>query len=161
MSSKYYREAMNRTHMINGFGKTLLPHRHGQSMVEFALILPLMILIIAGIFDLGRAFFASITITNAAREGARYGTLNPDYYQGICDATKNEALNSGISLGYNNITISCNSTMTCPSTGLEVLGCNENQPMIVKVSYDYNDMLFRLFFPTGIIMERQVEMLVP
>jgi Flp pilus assembly protein TadG len=147
--------------MAKGCGKTLFKDGNGQSMVEFALILPLMVLIIAGIFDLGRAFFASITITNAAREGARYGTLNPDYYQGICDATKNEAQSSGITLNDNNVTIMCSSSMTCPPTGWEILGCTENQPIIVQVNYNYNEMLLRFFFPSGINMQRQVEMLVP
>lgn len=40
-------------------------------MVEFAILLPLFLLVIAGIVDLGRAFFTQIELTNAAREGAR------------------------------------------------------------------------------------------
>jgi Flp pilus assembly protein TadG len=39
--------------------------------VEFALILPILILVIAGIVDFGRAYFTQVTLTNAAREGAR------------------------------------------------------------------------------------------
>ncbi len=128
-------------------------------MVEFALILPLMVLIIAGIFDLGRAFFASITITNAAREGARFGALNPDYMTGVCIAAKTEALNTGITLHDSNITITCGSTLTCPvSPGVE---CADSQPIIVKVSYNYNNMILKFFFPSPIHMERQVEMLIP
>ena len=147
--------------MSTGSYKTLYQHQQGQSMIEFALVLPLMVLIIAGIFDLGRAFYSSITITNAAREGARYGTLNPKLTQGICEAAVIEAQGSGIPLNYNNITVSCSSTVTCLSTGTPVIACNENQPIIVKVRYNYNQMLFKFFFPSGINMERKVEMLVP
>ena len=43
----------------------------GASAVEFAILLPLMLLIIGGIVDFGRFFFAKIELTNAAREGAR------------------------------------------------------------------------------------------
>ena len=43
----------------------------GQSLVEFALVLPLLVLILMGIFDLRRAIYASSVIANAAREGAR------------------------------------------------------------------------------------------
>ncbi len=50
----------------------------GQSLVEFALILPLFVLFIIGVFELGRAFFAYIAISNAAREGARIYTFWPD-----------------------------------------------------------------------------------
>lgn len=150
--------------MANGYRKTLSHHRQGQSIVEFALILPIMVLVIAGIFDLGRAFFASITITNAAREGARTGTRFPDHSDKICTAAHNEALNSKISLDYNKITILCgNYSITCqdPPTNTAAIACPDNQSVIVKVSYDYNDMLFKFFFPTGINMTHQVEMLVP
>ena len=41
-----------------------------RSLVELALVLPLLILLLAGMADLGRAFFSYIQITNAAR-GAR------------------------------------------------------------------------------------------
>lgn len=50
----------------------------GQSLVEFALTLPLLLLIIFGVFDLGRLFYVKITVINAAREGARYLAFNPD-----------------------------------------------------------------------------------
>jgi len=43
----------------------------GASAVEFAILLPLVLLIIGGIVDFGRFFFAKIELTNAAREGAR------------------------------------------------------------------------------------------
>lgn len=43
--------------------------------MEFALILPLLALILMGIFDLGRAFYAYNVVANAAREGARAGVI--------------------------------------------------------------------------------------
>jgi len=48
----------------------------GQSLVELALILPVFILVLVGILDFGRAFYAYNAISNAAREGARYGTVH-------------------------------------------------------------------------------------
>jgi len=45
--------------------------------VEFALILPILILLLVGILDTGRAVNAYVTISNASREGARYVALNP------------------------------------------------------------------------------------
>ncbi len=50
--------------------------RRGQALVEFALIIPLFLLLLVGIFDLGRAVFAYNTLTNAAREGARIAIVN-------------------------------------------------------------------------------------
>lgn len=43
----------------------------GASAVELAIVLPLMMLLIGGIVDFGRAFYTKVTITNSAREGAR------------------------------------------------------------------------------------------
>lgn len=51
------------------------PHKkNAQSMVEFALIIPILLLLILGIIEYGRLFFAWITIENAARSGARYAS---------------------------------------------------------------------------------------
>ncbi|HYK96040.1 MAG TPA: TadE/TadG family type IV pilus assembly protein [Candidatus Dormibacteraeota bacterium] len=48
----------------------------GQSLVEFALVFPIIILLIAGFFEIGRAVFAYNTIANAARQGARVAMVN-------------------------------------------------------------------------------------
>lgn len=47
----------------------------GQSMVEFALILPVLLLLLLGIIQFGIIFSAHIAITNAAREGARVASV--------------------------------------------------------------------------------------
>jgi Flp pilus assembly protein TadG len=74
----------------------MLNHRsqRGQSLVEFALILPIFILVLAGLFDLGRAVFAYNTISNASRESVRVAIVN----QTATDV-QNEALKQGVSLG--------------------------------------------------------------
>jgi Flp pilus assembly protein TadG len=43
----------------------------GQAVVEFALIAPILILLLVGIFEFGRAWSAHQAVTDAAREGAR------------------------------------------------------------------------------------------
>jgi len=48
----------------------------GQALVEFALVIPIFLLILIAIFDLGRGVFAYNSITNAAREGARLAIVN-------------------------------------------------------------------------------------
>ncbi len=50
-------------------------HR-GQSIVEFALILPVFVLVLVGVFDLGRGIYAFNTISQAAREGARLAIVD-------------------------------------------------------------------------------------
>lgn len=43
----------------------------GAAAVEFAIVLPLLLIFVGGIVDFGRLFYAEIMVTNAAREGAR------------------------------------------------------------------------------------------
>ena len=50
----------------------------GAELIEMALVLPLLLLIVMGIFDFGFMFREMSVVTNAAREGARAGIL-PDY----------------------------------------------------------------------------------
>jgi TadE-like protein len=48
----------------------------GQSLVEFALVLPLFLTILIGMVDVGRAIWANNVIANAAREAARYAIVH-------------------------------------------------------------------------------------
>lgn len=51
--------------------KTLRGEGRGQSLIEFSLLLPFLIILIGGLTDFGVAFFVSIGLQNAVREGAR------------------------------------------------------------------------------------------
>lgn len=48
----------------------------GQAMVEFALVLPVFLLILCGIIDFGWLFYNQLSLNNACREGARYAVVN-------------------------------------------------------------------------------------
>jgi len=48
---------------------------NGQSLVEFTLVLPLLLLLMMGIFEFGRIFYDYLIITNASREGARWAVV--------------------------------------------------------------------------------------
>ncbi len=50
--------------------------QRGQGLTEFALVIPIFLLMVVALFDLGRAVFAYNTLTNAAREGARIAIVN-------------------------------------------------------------------------------------
>ena len=50
----------------------------GQALVEFALVFPILILMLIVLFDLGRAVFIYTSLTNGAREGARLAAVNQD-----------------------------------------------------------------------------------
>ncbi len=47
----------------------------GQSIVEMAFLLPILVLLLVVVVDAARAFDAYIVLTNATREGARYGSF--------------------------------------------------------------------------------------
>jgi len=57
---------------------TRLRAEHGAELIEMALVTPLLLMMLAGIFDFGLAFRSWEALTNAAREGARVGVL-PNY----------------------------------------------------------------------------------
>jgi Flp pilus assembly protein TadG len=66
---------------------------HGQSLVEFALIAPILALLLLGAADLTRAFYTYIVLTNASREAARVIVDYPQQYSdtAACSAAHNEA----------------------------------------------------------------------
>jgi Tfp pilus assembly protein FimT len=49
----------------------------GQSLVELALVMPVLALLVIGALDLGRVFYADVQLTNSVREGAIYARMNP------------------------------------------------------------------------------------
>lgn len=60
----------------------------GQSLVEFAIIVPVVLVLLGVIADSGRLFFSYVAITNAAREGALFGAKSPN-----CDVPKTGCAN--------------------------------------------------------------------
>jgi Flp pilus assembly protein TadG len=60
----------------------------GQSLVEFSLVFPIIVLLIVGFFEIGRAVFAYNTIANAARQGVRVATVNQLADVTDCDETR-------------------------------------------------------------------------
>ena len=63
----------------------------GQALVEMALITPLLVFILLGIVDLGRAYYQYTVMTNAVREGARYAAVNWSNTSGGGAATNSNA----------------------------------------------------------------------
>jgi len=51
-------------------------HDEGQGLAEFAIVLPIFLLVVFGMIDVGRVVWATDNITNAAREGARFASIH-------------------------------------------------------------------------------------
>jgi Flp pilus assembly protein TadG len=111
-------------------------HR-GQAMVELALALPMLMLLIMGAMDFGRAYFIKLTVENAAREGAYYLSYNSDdassSYAGTIAAIQGEAFSAGVNVESGDITI----------TGCCTVGSN------VEVTVNQSIDLFIIDFFTG------------
>ena len=70
-------------------------NERGQSVIEMALVLPLLLLVVFGITEFGRAWMAMNVLTSAAREGCRLAVVTgPDVaavearVQAVCDAAR-------------------------------------------------------------------------
>jgi hypothetical protein len=76
----------------------------GQSLVEFSLVIPLFLLLLIAVFDLGRGVFAWNTLTNAAREGTRMAIVNQDTATIIANAKAATAIvelnDPSVSIGF-------------------------------------------------------------
>jgi hypothetical protein len=68
--------------------KTEAKAERGQGIVEFALVIALLLLLVFGIIDFSRLFFAYATMSNGVREGARYAIVHPNDEAGIKSAAR-------------------------------------------------------------------------
>jgi Flp pilus assembly protein TadG len=116
---------------MNRFGRPKLRGQlRGQSLVEFALILPIFIFLAVVIFDFGRAVYYYNAIHNAAREGARYGVIKPNDDLGMIDAAEKYA----VGLGLDNLQISA-SVAPSELVGNDEVGYSNTYAVTVTVDY--------------------------
>lgn len=115
----------------------------GANLVELAVVTPLLLLLIAGVVDLGRSFQTYIVLTNAAREGARTGarlscysnsaTQRVVYRDRIVQATIAAAAGNGVTVTNADITITPDPAGgTCQTDGA---------PMAVAVQRSINTIM--------------------
>jgi Flp pilus assembly protein TadG len=113
---------------------TLLRKLHGtkgQGLVEFALIFPVLVIVLIAVFDLGRLVFAYNGITNAAREATRTGIVD----QTIA-TIQTDAIDQAVSLG---LTASAVDVKFCKP---DATACSTTKPTtldsIVQVQITYS-----------------------
>lgn len=124
--------------------------REGQSLVEFAVTLPVFLLLLAGIVDFGMGLYSQMTIINAAREGARLGIVElgvastPAMVATAKDNVRDrvEAMASGLDVVVD---------VTCVPT------CVGGNPVIVQVDHQYR-MLWPLAFGNSLHLSSTVQM---
>jgi Flp pilus assembly protein TadG len=69
------------------------PYERGQALVEFALVIPVFLILVLGIVDFGWAFRSWMTVTNSAQEGAQLGAVGA-----TCDDIKQRAVETSAGL---------------------------------------------------------------
>jgi Flp pilus assembly protein TadG len=120
--------------------------RNGQSLVEFAITLPIFLLILCGILDFGVILYSRMTVINAAREGARATTLMAGESQAAIQARaadRAEAAAGGLGV---------TTSTTCGA-------CKAGDFVTVTVRYDHH-AFFPLLFGTSIPMSSTVQMVL-
>ena len=116
-------------------------HR-GQSFAELGVFMMVLVILLAGLLDLGRAFFTYIALRDAAQEGALYGATNPTAQSSIVNRVRNTS-NSPVDLA-NTTDIE----VTVTVLGTACLGS------AIKVDVDYPNFPLAMPF-LGTILGRQ------
>ncbi|MGO9178054.1 MAG: TadE/TadG family type IV pilus assembly protein [Candidatus Limnocylindrales bacterium] len=128
----------------------------GQALVEFALVLPVFLLLLGGMIDFGFGFYSYMTVINGARAGARAATLNATDTSSAIEAAVNAevvALNSSLVTTSIQCEASGSTTWAACGTSNDASG----NTIEVTVSYTYHNIWPLPFAPT-IPMSSTVQM---
>ena len=112
--------------------------KKGVSAVEFAIVLPVLILFLFGIIEFGILFYDKAVITNASREGARAGIVYR--YPDPVTAAEIEQVVRDYCAGHL-ITFATTPTLTINTTP----GSAAGDPLTVTVEYDYQFLVLPNF----------------
>ena len=129
----------------------------GASLVEFAASLLLLLLLLAGAVDIGRALNSYIIIMNACREGARYASHFPHLASGILEATKQEAVLAGVELEDKNIIIIPEPLVEDPT---DPSVAQPGQSIEVRVEFDESMLMGSMLGFGSITLRARAEMVV-
>jgi PKD repeat protein len=82
-------------------------HSRGQSLVEFALVLPVLLLLVLMALDFGRVFLGWVVLNNAARIGAQYASLHPQAWGSPGNSGQQAEYQGQIQAAMNAVTANC------------------------------------------------------
>lgn len=107
-------------------------YEEGQSLVELGLSLVFLLILLAGVIDVGRAMYEYLAMRDAAQEGAGYGSIFPNY----CAEIKNRTLQNLPDNGYGVTVYVDGSTQLCESA--PATSACEGKEIIVKIDRDFS-----------------------
>lgn len=124
-----------------------IDRQRGGSLVETAMALLLLLMLLAGVVDVGRGFGNYVIITNAAREGARYGARFSWHEAGIRSAVAAEAAESGV---------------PPEALGISIAGLNAlaGETIRVTVTYDFATILGGILGASTLSLSSSAAMIV-
>jgi Flp pilus assembly protein TadG len=120
--------------------KTLRRGEEGQAIIEMALTLPLLLLVVLGMFDFGLLFQRFEVVTNAAREGARLAVLTGQYSTSDAQTRALDYLHSGGLTGTCNAGTAGSLCVTVTPGTTTITGTSPAvtvKEMVVTVEYDH------------------------
>lgn len=133
----------------------------GQSLVEVALGLPILLLILFGAIDLGRLYFSYVTITNASREGARYGMTNSADSSFVSDVQNAAANENGGVVSASNVDVKCAALGSDPTNSSSYGSCSSPQvggSVQVTVTYNFEFATLYIFGVSHITLSNLTRM---
>jgi Flp pilus assembly protein TadG len=113
-----------------------------QTIVEFALILPIFLLLVAGTIEFGRALFAYAQLLQAAQEGARYGAVLPNARNNAAIIARVQSVSPGG--GADTVTVS--STVS-PTNNATVNTANRARGNVLTVTAEHQQAVLVPFLP--------------
>lgn len=129
----------------------------GQSLVELALMLVFIIVLLAGVVDLGRMMYQYLTMRDAAQEGAGYAAVFPSYCSDITNRVRNNLPDNSYGVIVLVDGISCESAWAVDKTlALPTHGC-EGKEIIVTITHNFDVTMPLLSVFTGPIVDMNVE----
>ena len=137
--------------------------QRGQSLLEVAFVVPVLLLLMVGLIEIGRFAYYSVLVSNAAHAGAQYGAqslITSGDVNGIQQAAKNDGQIPGITMTVTSIQLcGCTSPALggCPSGG----GCAN--PLVyvqVTASETVSSMFSYPGIPASIALSSTVKMRV-
>ncbi|HYO45366.1 MAG TPA: TadE/TadG family type IV pilus assembly protein [Gemmatimonadota bacterium] len=85
--------------------RRLVPRDAGQSLAEFAILLPVLMGVVIGIFEFGRAWNVDQVLTNAAREGGRLAVIETSSESDVTNAVEDALTNAALEPSLATITV--------------------------------------------------------
>ena len=140
-------------------------NQKGTSLVETAILIPVLLLLCCGAMDFARVIYAGIEVANASRAGVQYGALTPGN-SGDTAGMAQAATNDAADLGASNVTANASNfcecvggtgTVACSTTSC---GTTPSGYVSVTTNYTFNTLVHWPGLPQSIVLTRTAKMRV-